>query len=235
MTDRRLGGKGVSAGNDDRTAELLRRARAGDKQALGELVLRDLPWVEARVRGNMANVRHFLRTSDVVQELFVRLLASGTPPESVNMAQLRAYLAEAIRNLLCTQAGKSIVGKKPSSPLLTIMDHIEDDRCAAPYAEALFADEHERVKRALALLRGRDQDLIRGRIMRGSSFAVLGKAFDMSEDAARMACKRALDRLRAKLKEIYQDAYEWPTDYPNTGDDEDGQDGEGGQAGEAAN
>ncbi len=235
MADRRSGGKSAPAGDDDRTAELLRRSRAGDKDALSELVLRDLEWVEGRVRGNMANLRHFVRTSDVVQELFVRLLAAGTPPESVNMAQLRAYLAEAIRNLLCTQAGKSVVGKKPGAPLLTIMDHIEDGRSAAPYAEALFADEHERVKRALALLRGREQDLIRGRTMRGASFAVLGTAFGLSEDAARMAYKRALNRLRAKLAEISQDAYEWPTDYPKTGDDENGQDGKGGQAGEAAN
>lgn len=200
--------------DDDGTDELLRRARTGDKAALSRLVQNNREWVESRVRQNMANLRHLTHTSDIVQELMLKLLASRRPPLAVNTAQLRAYLSRAIRNLLSTKAGQALTSLQRMPQVLDIMEHIAevDARGPQPFASILVAEEHGHVLNALLLLPGRDQDLIVGRHKHSLSWRDLGLRLGMSADHARIECNRAVVRLREKLRQISRPDYVWPTD-----------------------
>lgn len=201
---------GEDTSGDDRTSGLLELARAGDKAALSALVERDRAWVEGRVRRNISNLKSVIHTSDVIQEVMVKLLRSNRPPRAVNRAQLRAYLATVIHRLLATKAGRSLRALLRRPAVLTIVEHIED---VAPGAHQTAEDkEHlELVERALSLLSGRDQDLIRLR-RKGLSFAEIGVELGISEDNARIGHGRALLRLAEKVKQISRPDFQWPSD-----------------------
>ena len=69
--------RGVMTADEPQTIELLDRWRAGDNEALSDLLARDMEWIRRFVHGKLGhNLRKFGDTGDFVQEAVVRVLDS---------------------------------------------------------------------------------------------------------------------------------------------------------------
>jgi RNA polymerase sigma factor (sigma-70 family) len=170
------------------TADLLQRARHGDREAVNELFSRYLPSLPRWTR----DVRD---TDDVVQETLVQTLKHLDSFEPRHEGALQAYLRQALVNKVRDEVRR--VGRHAIPD--PIVDH-HADPSASPLEEAIGREALGRYEAALHRLRTEEREVIIARVELGQSYQQIaaghGKA---SADAARMAVSRALVRLAEEM------------------------------------
>jgi RNA polymerase sigma-70 factor (ECF subfamily) len=174
------------------SAELIRDARAGDRQALDHLCTRYLPRLRRWARGRLpAWARDRFDTDDLVQETLVRSLGQLGTFEARGEGALQAYMRQALLNGVRDEVRRA-AHRPPAPP-----DPPERvDSNPSPLEEALGRETVERYEAALAGLREDDRAAIVARIEMGCSYSEVAEALGKpSPDAARMAVGRALVRL----------------------------------------
>src|SRR5262245_30233339 len=139
--------------------ELLRRARAGDHQALGRLFQRYLPSLHRWAHGRIPSwARNAVDTADVVQETVLQTLhnlRSFEPQrEGALLGYLRRSLANRIRDRFRYAARHRMNELNESSP----------DPSASPLQVAISEEERTRYEDALRRLSPLDREAIVGRI-----------------------------------------------------------------------
>lgn len=170
---------------------LLDRARAGDPEALEELVRRNADWLQRNVRRRLgAALRVDLESRDVVHDAVVQLLQSGALEGLRDEEHLRALLLRIVQGDLVDRH------RRRQSRQLDERAALEKQRPPTqPSQHARRQERHALVRRALATLGAEDRLVLEARVWQNHSFAEIAAQLQCSEDAARMRCNRALARL----------------------------------------
>lgn len=178
------------------TAGLLQRARAGDGEALNQLLERFLPSLRRWARGRLPQWTRDLRdTEDLVQETLVHTLRRLNEFEPRHEGALQAYLRQALINRVRDEVRRAV--RQP------VAGQLADDyeaNAVSPLDEAIGREAVDRYEAALERLRPDERELIVARVEMGSSYRQIADEHGKpSADAARMAVTRALMRLAEEM------------------------------------
>ena len=176
--------------------ELLRRARAGDNEALNRLCERYLPSLRRWASGRLPYwARDVLDTDDLVQDTILRVLPHVEAFEPRHEGALQAYLRQALLNRIRQEI------RRHNRRQRRVDVEIEGvDPGASPLEEAIGREAMESYETALGRLRSEEREAIIARVEMGCSYEQLAEALDNpSADAARMAVNRALVRLGQEM------------------------------------
>src|SRR3954462_6242701 len=176
----------------DSSVELIRRAQAGESDALSRLLERYLPELRRWAHGRLpAFARDMADTHDLVQDAMKRTVINFDRFEYRGEGALRAYLHQAVVNLVFDHVRRA--GRRPHR--VELDEHVSS-RERSPLDRAISQQTFERFEAALATLSGDDQKAVRARLELGCSYdevaAIAGKP---SADAARVAVARAVKRI----------------------------------------
>jgi RNA polymerase sigma-70 factor (ECF subfamily) len=177
--------------------ELLRRAQAGDTQAINRLFSRYLPPLRHFAHRRVpAWARNGIDTGDLIQDTmfqaFKRLKFFQPRQDGALLGYLRRSLLNRIRDQFRHAA------RRPASVEL---DPATADSSESPYEHTLKIQDHERYRKGLEKLRPADRDAIVGMLELGYSYEQLALALGKpSSEAARLAVRRALGRLADAMK-----------------------------------
>ena len=133
-------------------------------------------------------------TSDIVQDVVVRTLRRRDRFDLRGRDALGAYLRAAVRNRIKDERRRRIARGTPAP----LADDIRDVS-PSPLDRAICAEDESRYRAALARLRQDDQELTVAHVALGYSHAQLGCMLGRSPNAARMALRRAIERLAREL------------------------------------
>ena len=180
------------------TADLLRRARAGDSDALNDLFRRHLPPLRRWARGRLPSWTRDLRdTEDLVQETIAQTLRRIDQFEPRHEGALQAYLRQALVNRVRDEVRR--LNRYPAAAALEESDRFADPS-ASPLEEAIGTEALERYEAAMQRLRPEEREVIIARVEMQQSYAQIAAAHGKaSADAARMAVTRALVRLAEEM------------------------------------
>jgi DNA-directed RNA polymerase specialized sigma24 family protein len=152
---------------DSRTMELLQRWHGGDREALDELIERDLPWIQQHVRrrlGPMLRARG--ETVDYVQDAMIEVLEYGPKFVSASQSRFRAMIARIVENTLRDQhdwfkAKRRAMSREQPLPSDSVL-HIDGrhGEITRPSQNAVKAERESYVRLALELLEPDDRKVI---------------------------------------------------------------------------
>jgi len=146
-----------------------------------------------------AAARSGLGADDVVQDVVMKGIRQRHRFEFRHDEALMAYLRTSIRHRIVDELRKA--QRQPT--LGSSRFHEPVYRGASPLGQVIARSHARRYRRALAALRDRDRRLIELRIDHGLSYEEIAARLGMrSESAVRMALRRALDRLDAKVNRV---------------------------------
>jgi RNA polymerase sigma-70 factor (ECF subfamily) len=186
----------------DRTTALLRAARAGEPDALEQLIARLSPWLLAqaryRMRGSLATLAD---PEDMVQETWLVVLPrlQDLLPRAGRLTPvLVRFLATTLRRRVRTLLERALAGRVGGAPL---------PPDAAAFSESVdharqAAEARERAERVDTVLQGlgeRDRALLILRGLEATPFAEIAALLGIEVPAATAAYRRACARLRAAL------------------------------------
>ena len=176
--------------------DLLRRAQAGDAEALNTLIARYLPRLRRWATGRLpADARGMADTQDLVQETVSQAFRKIDRFEVRGEGALQAYLRQVLLNQIRQEIRRARRRPAPGEPAKEELDALP--AVGPSQLEAAIGREAlERYEQALQRLRAEDREAIVARIELGLSHQELADALGKpSANAARMAVERALARL----------------------------------------
>jgi RNA polymerase sigma-70 factor, ECF subfamily len=183
--------------SDEPTIELVIRARRGDRMAVEALLQRCIPRLRRWAHGRLPiAARGCLDTEDLVQESAMHVLGRLDVFEPRHVGAMQAYLRLSVINRIRDEVRR--IGRQPH-PIELSEDHPADQ--TSPLELAIKAEAYERYREALSDLTPKDRELVVARVEVQWSVSEIAEQFGLSTvDAARMAVKRAIQRLMKKLK-----------------------------------
>ena len=181
----------------DSSLDLLLKAQSGDTHALNALLGRYLPRLQRWASGRMpSGIRSMSDTGDIVQEAVINALRNLNTLEIRTDGALQAYLRQSVKNRIIDQFRRH--GRRPPR------EEIPDAAIAAgtsPLEAAIGAEALEKYERALESLKEEDRQAIILRVELGLEFSEIAEQLGKpSPDAARMAFKRAIERLADAMR-----------------------------------
>ena len=176
--------------------ELLRRARAGDQQALDRLFQRYLPSLHRWAHGRIPKwARNAVDTADVVQETVLQTLLNLGSFEPRRDGALLGYLRRSLLNRIRDRF------RYAARHRMNELTDTRSDTGASPLQEAISEEERRRYHDALRRLTSADREAIVGRIELEYSYEQLALILRKpTPGAARMAVRRALIRLGDEMR-----------------------------------
>lgn len=189
MTD----GPGVSTSND-----LLRRAQAGDREALGALIQRYMPRLRVWAGGRLPRAaRELVDTQDLVQETMIAAVRNLQGIEIRGEGALQAYLRKILANRITDHHRRTV-----RLPGVEELASDLPDRGPSPLEEAIGAEAVARYERALDRLGDDDRQAIVLRIELCCGYEEIAMALGKSSaSSARMTVSRALTRLAREMRD----------------------------------
>lgn len=184
-------------GEELSTKALLERHRQGDAKAADRIFTRLLPQLYRFGRGRLPHwVRGSVDTADVVQDVSVKMLRQFDRFKGNRRGDLAAYARQAFRNRVRDEIRRA----QTRGPLETLPEVAAPEGGDASDLVQLEQD-YALYESALSRLDERDRRLIGARVHLGLSYKQVAElnAYQ-SPDAARMACRRALDKLEAIVR-----------------------------------
>jgi RNA polymerase sigma-70 factor (ECF subfamily) len=185
-----------NAAAPESSVELVRRARDGDRQALGELFQRYVPPLRRWASGRLPRwARGMVDTDDMIQETLVKTFTNIRAFEVRRDGALQAYMRQALRNRIVDEVRRA--GRRP---LADAISERQADAGASPLEETIGHEAVEQYERALGRLNELEREAIVARIEMGHGYEEIARALGKpSPDAARMAVSRALVRLAEEM------------------------------------
>ncbi len=178
----------------ERSVDLLRRAQAGDDQAVNDLLARYLPRLERWASRRLPlSIRTMLDTGDIVQEAVIGALRHLNTLEVRTEKTLEVYLRQAITNRIID------IYRRPRRH----REEIKEDLPGADPSALDLVIGHEALERyehALETLSEQDCQIIVMHTELGMDHNDIAEEIGKSPDAARMALARALKRLAAAMQ-----------------------------------
>jgi RNA polymerase sigma-70 factor (ECF subfamily) len=183
-----------------RSEELFRRAKDGDGGALDQLFARYLPRLRRWAHGRVPIwARDSIDTGDLVQETALRAYANLPSFEPHHdKSALFGYLRRALINRIHDQFRHASRHATPAA-----LDENRPDTSASPLDSAIDEEDRRRYAAAVQRLRPSDRLAIIGRIELGYSYEQLALILQRpSPEAARLAVRRALLRLKSEVETV---------------------------------
>jgi len=176
--------------------ELLRRARAGDHQALDRLFKKYLPSLHRWAHGRIPSwARNAVDTADVVQETVLQTLLNLRSFEPQREGALLGYLRRSLMNRIKDRF------RYAARHRMDELSESSPDTSASPLQVAISEEERQRYQDALSRLSPSDREAIVGRIELEYSYEQLALILKKpTPGAARMAVRRALIRLGDEMR-----------------------------------
>jgi RNA polymerase sigma factor (sigma-70 family) len=177
--------------------DLLDRVRAGDTEALDDLLQRCIPALRRWAHGRLpSSARGMQDTSDLVQDTVMKVLRRLHAFDARHQGALQAYLRQAVMNRI-----RDVIRQKCRRPDQTeLSDRIVDER-TSPIDYAIGVENRARYDAALERLRQPDREAIINRLELQYSYEELAVVLDKpSAAAARMAVMRAMKRLAEEMR-----------------------------------
>jgi RNA polymerase sigma-70 factor (ECF subfamily) len=181
--------------------DLLVRVRAGDANAVQDLLARLLPQLRRWARGRLPEyARALCDTEDLVQETMIetiRSLSATDPSQSLSLDALSARMRQMVLVRLRNEVRRA--QRRASTNALDLPDDISD--AASPLEQAIGREATDRYQHALASLSPRDRQVIVARVELQQSYDQIAKMLSVrTADAARLAVSRALTRLSHAMR-----------------------------------
>jgi RNA polymerase sigma factor (sigma-70 family) len=180
----------------DSTADLVSKARSGDRSAENEIVRRNLSELRQYARGRLPGAaRGRNDTEDLVQETMLRALKQLPTFDASRPGGFRAYLRTSLRHRVCDEVRRAI--RFPHA------GPIEDAPDSGPTPHDVMArrESVECYRRALGTLRPNYRALTQAYIERGWSYERIAKMFEKpSVNSARVAVGRAVQSLLKAIR-----------------------------------
>lgn len=191
---------------DESTGIWLQRARAGDTNARGVLLARQIGRLRAFVRPRLGSVLRARETSaDLVQSVLREAFAG--------FDRARPGGVEAFRGWLFRQAERKVQGRgrfwsrlRRSAAREVPLDEGEAARRPGPSTQLVAREELERLERAFAVLPPAWRQVIVLARVQGLSHAEVARRTGRSESATRTLLSRALARLATTLESSSKDS-----------------------------
>lgn len=179
------------AESSDSTADLVYKARSGDRSAENEIVRRNLPELTQYARGRLPGAaRGGTDTEDLVQDTMIQALKRLQTFDPSRRGGFQAYLRTSLRHRVCDEVRRSIRTPQ-TAPIEDTPDH-----GPTPHDVIAARETVETYKRALATLRPNYRALVQAHIERDWTHEQIARMFGKpSVNAARVALGRALNRL----------------------------------------
>jgi RNA polymerase sigma-70 factor (ECF subfamily) len=179
--------------------ELLKKARAGDKGALNELIERLRPWMK-RLASQMAPQRGNLDSSDVVQDALLLVARNFQKCQANGVGQFCGWVLTIVRH-----EAMRVGGTRPSPKPLPEGSSAEERIPAqvdTPSEHAIQNEHREQVQQAIARLSVEDQDVILLRDYDDLEYEEIADVLDITPAVARQRHVRALKRLKKELEQF---------------------------------
>ncbi len=175
---------------------LFRRAQRGEASALHVLFAQHVGPLQRWARGRLPRwARTVSDTADLVQEALVQTLRRLGDFDPQGHSALQAYLRRAVDNRINDEF-RRIARRGLSS----VIDDAHADARPSPLEEAVAAETEQRYRAALTRLRPGDRRLVVARVELGYSLEQLALLTNRPRvDTARVALRRALERLAAEM------------------------------------
>lgn len=180
------------------TATLLGHAADGDSRARDALCERYRRPLLDLARGRLpAAARGVLDSEDVVQEVLARSIDKVHKLQDIKPGGFLFYLRRGVLNALADE-----YRKHHARPKQTELDTQHPDDSPSPLQQYVQKEDLERYEQSLNALDPTDQDLIVARIELRQGYQQIAIELGRpSEDAARMAVKRAIARLAEEMRQ----------------------------------
>jgi len=178
--------------------ELLKRAQAGDSQALSRLFGRYMPPLVRFAHQRVPSwARNAMDTGDLVQDTILHAFLRLKFFEPRRDGALLGYLRRSLLNRIRDQFRKA---KRHPSPVE--LDETTPDDGASPLELTITEEERARYTAGLAKLRAAEREAIVGRLELGYSYEQLALVLKKpSPEAARLAVRRALVKLGEQMQQ----------------------------------
>jgi RNA polymerase sigma-70 factor (ECF subfamily) len=187
----------VTSPSDQTTLSLLKRAAAGDRDAVDRLFARYAPALERWARGRLPRwARDIADTNDIVQDAMLQTFRGLGRFEYRGDGALHAYLRQSVLNRIREELRRH--GRRPVHEALE--SEVEDDG-ASPLEAAIGREAVERYEAALATLSADDREAVIARFELGLTHQEIAEALGKpSPDAARMMVARAVVQLARAMQ-----------------------------------
>ena len=190
---------------------LIRAAKDGDRQSLGDLVDQCRGYLLAIAHGELdETLRGKLAVSDVVQETLLRVQQNLPDFRGANEAELLAWIRQILVHYIADvrrayrQTEKRNIQREVQLPFrdqstaMGVAGWALDS--ATPGRAAAANEELERLRSAIAALPDEYRAVLTLRTWERLSFTEVGNKMDRSADAARMLWTRAVKQLSEQLQ-----------------------------------
>lgn len=191
------------------TFVLLKRWHEGERDALDQLVARDLAWVRQHVEARLGKLlRAKGDVDDYVQSAMVQVLQYGPKFLMTDRAQFRALVAKITENVLRDQAERLKTAKRdvererpvPTDSILALDPPAQS--VTRPSQAAERNQNRDWIRLAIELLPADDRRLVQMREWQDRSFAECAEQLGIAEDAARMRFRRILPKLAQHVERL---------------------------------
>jgi len=192
-----------------RIAPLLRKARVGSPEALGEVLAAYRPFLFAIARDEIdSELKAKAGPSDLVQESFLEAQRDFASFTAENESQFRSWLYTILMNNLADLRKRYLktakrqvrrerpLGVRDSKNLLRDIGELDGHSASRT---AISREEAETINAALERLRPAFREVIILRSKQRKSFVEIGESIGKSADAVRMLWQRAILKLRSEL------------------------------------
>ena len=181
----------------DTTSDLLERARAGDPNALEQLIERHVPLLRRWASGRLPRwARDVADTTDIVHDTVIDTLRHLDRFEPRGEGALQAYLRQAVINRVRSEIRKRSRRGTPES-----LDSGMPGDATSPLEAAIAAETLERYEDGLNRLTPEEREAVTARLELGLSYAEIAEALKKpTANAARMTVVRALARLADEMR-----------------------------------
>jgi RNA polymerase sigma-70 factor, ECF subfamily len=175
---------------------LMRRAQAGDVEALNRLCARYLPRLRRWASGRLPRWARDLReTDDLVQDTIAAVIPRIVGFEFRHDGAFQAYLRQALLNRV-----REEIRRVRRAPARTDAQIEVAADLPSPLEDVVGRELVETYEASLQRLRIEDQQVIVARVEMRSNYSDIAREMDLpSPDAARMAVSRALVRLAKEM------------------------------------
>lgn len=207
MTD--LPSSDAASARDDDSAELIRRARSGEQEALTRLIESWRTYLLYIASDSLEDELHpKLGASDIVQSACLEIHKHFANFHGDSVAEWKSWLRQMIvrdvqdaRRRYRGTARRNLDRERPIAADSVLQMQLSDDQLT-PRAASIAAEETQTLRQALQRLPAEYREVIKLRNWDELPFSRIGELLNRSEDAARKLWSRAVARLETELDRI---------------------------------
>ncbi|MCY2986553.1 MAG: sigma-70 family RNA polymerase sigma factor [Planctomycetota bacterium] len=193
---------------DDAESDLLRRAVAGDRGSLSQLLLLHYDGLKRHLAGRIPrDLQQLTRADDILHQTFVRAAQAIGSFQSQPAGSFLAWLKTIAENLIKDAEKRQRRERRAASPAglpdehgswVALVEQLVGDS-TSPSGRIQQRESVRCLQVALASLPEDQREVIQRHYLQDQSFEEIGQALGRTKDAIRGTCYRARKNLRALL------------------------------------